>query len=55
MKIAIAILSQFRRRSHSTEDHFDLRLRSMTSPAATGPRLRRVMPPMLFGFRRHAI
>ena len=50
MKIAFAILTQFRRGS-STEDAFDARLRMMTSAASTGPRLRRVLPPVLFGFR----
>jgi hypothetical protein len=51
MKIAFAFLSQLRRGSASAEDAFEARLRMMTSPAATGPRLRRVLPPVLFGFR----
>jgi hypothetical protein len=51
MKLALAIFSRFGRSSAPKEDLFDLRLRSMTSPAVNGPRLRRVMPPVLFGFR----
>jgi hypothetical protein len=48
MKFAIAILSHFRRGPATAEDFFEMRLRSMTSPAVNGPRLRRVMPPVLF-------
>lgn len=51
MNFAANILSRFRRSGAEKHDMFDLRLRSMTSPASTGPRLRRVMPPVLFGFR----
>lgn len=51
MNFAANILSRFRRAGADKMDVFDLRLRNMTSPASTGPRLRRVMPPVLFGFR----
>jgi hypothetical protein len=56
MKYAVSIIAIFARGSDAKEDRFDLRLRSMISPASTGPRLRRVAPPMLFSFqsRGHA-
>ncbi|MFN0115603.1 MAG: hypothetical protein ACKVPY_13095 [Paracoccaceae bacterium] len=55
MKIALVLLNQFRRAPAEIKDEsFERRLRSMTSPATTGPRLRRVMPPSVFSFRRTA-
>lgn len=56
MKFALAIISKFSRGTTDKEDKFDHRLRSMVSPATTGPRLRRVAPPALFAFqsRGHA-
>lgn len=51
MNFAANILSRIRRSKGDKEDMFDLRLRSMMSPASTGPRLRRIAPPALFGFR----
>ncbi len=56
MKFALALIGKFGRSGGDKEDRFDLRLRSMISPATNGPRLRRVAPPALFAFqsRGHA-
>lgn len=52
MKLAMSIFGRLTGSGAGQADVFDLRLKEMTSPAVTGPRLRRVMPPGLFGFRR---
>ena len=52
MKFASALLSHLGLAGRESRDVFELRLQSMTSPAVTGPRLRRSMTPALFAFRR---
>jgi hypothetical protein len=54
MKYAVSIIAMFARDNAGQKDIFDLRLRSMISPASTGPRLRRIAPPMLFSFQSRA-
>lgn len=48
MKFAAILLAHLGFGPQRGADAFDQRLRSMISPATTGPRLRRVAPPALF-------
>lgn len=54
MKLAAALLARLGIAGHDSQDPFELRLISMTSPAVTGPRLRRRAAPALFLRRRAA-
>ncbi|MCX7889517.1 MAG: hypothetical protein N2422_07265 [Rhodobacteraceae bacterium] len=51
MKLALNILGRRQKAGQKQPDRFESRLKAMTSPAVTGPRLRRVSPPGIFSFR----
>jgi hypothetical protein len=55
MNIAKAIFARLGGKSDAKEDIFETRLRAMISPAVTGPRLRRIAPPVLFAFQSRSM